>query len=158
MSNFTSSWIPYRARRETGNSRAMSQYRNASLVISLFLSCFSCTEEENCGNENITLRVKQLRNREWRLASMYWRHIPTTVVYNLTNDLISYNVAQKSLSNKMLSEVQMCGKRTYKHNRNKTRHEMNTTTGKRKFFLFFVSLWLCLFQESRYVYFTMEMK
>ena len=35
MANFTSGWVEYRARRETGDSRLWRQYRNACLAISL---------------------------------------------------------------------------------------------------------------------------
>ena len=48
MSNFTFGWVQYRARRETGDNSAMSEYRNVNFVISLFLICFSCAGEENC--------------------------------------------------------------------------------------------------------------
>ena len=42
--NFTSVWVQCRARWETGEHTVglWHQYRNVSLVISLFLSCFSC--------------------------------------------------------------------------------------------------------------------
>ena len=34
------------------------QYRNASLAISLFFSCFSCAEEENCVDESKNMVVE----------------------------------------------------------------------------------------------------
>ena len=44
VSNFTSMRL--------GIVDLRSQYRNASLAISLFLICFSCAEEENCADES----------------------------------------------------------------------------------------------------------
>ena len=45
MSNFTSGRL--------GIVRLRRQYRNASLAISLFLSFFSCVEEETCVDEDM---------------------------------------------------------------------------------------------------------
>ena len=44
VSNFTSMRL--------GIVDLRSQYRKASLAISLFLSCFSCAEEEKCADES----------------------------------------------------------------------------------------------------------
>ena len=59
------------------------QYRNASLVISLFLSCFILSIQQSHSyfrpqQFSSFAHAKQLRNREIaRRAFLYWRHSPT---------------------------------------------------------------------------------
>ena len=45
-------------RRNTWDSRAVTSIQIASVVVSLFLSCFSYAEEENCVDENMTGNVE----------------------------------------------------------------------------------------------------
>ena len=48
MSNFTSGWVQYRARRETGDNRAMTSIKERTFRDFSIPQFFSCAGEENC--------------------------------------------------------------------------------------------------------------
>ena len=50
MSNFTFGWVQYRARRETGDNRAMTRIQERKFRDFFIPQFFSCAEEENCVN------------------------------------------------------------------------------------------------------------